>query len=51
MSGKIFHAPFIVNNPNFELTTIVERSKTLSKEEYPKATIVKSFDELIQDPT
>ncbi|MCK9180257.1 MAG: Gfo/Idh/MocA family oxidoreductase [Bacteroides sp.] len=50
MSGKIFHAPFIVNNPNFELTTIVERSKTLSKEEYPKATIVKSFDELIQDP-
>lgn len=49
MSGKVFHAPFITTNPNFELTKIVERSKKLSKEFYPKAQIVKSFDELLAD--
>jgi len=50
MSGKVFHAPFITANPNFELTKIVERSKDLSKEFYPKVRIVKSFDELLTDP-
>ena len=47
MSGQIFHAPFISTNPQFELTAITERSKELSKERYPSARIVRSFDELI----
>lgn len=47
MSGRIFHAPFISCNPHFELTAIVERTKELSKALYPKATIIRSFDELI----
>ena len=47
MSGQIFHAPFISTNPAFELTAITERSKELSKERYPSARIVRSFDELI----
>ncbi|MBR2497147.1 MAG: Gfo/Idh/MocA family oxidoreductase [Parabacteroides sp.] len=47
MSGQIFHAPFISTNPVFELTAITERSKELSKERYPSARIVRSFDELI----
>ena len=47
MSGQIFHAPFISLNPNFELTAITERSKALSKERYPSAQIVRSFEELI----
>lgn len=50
MSGQIFHAPFIHINPHFELYKIVERSKELSKERYPDAIIVRSFEELIQDP-
>ena len=49
MSGQVFHAPFISSNPQFELSKIVERSKNLSKEKYPKAEIVRSFDELIAD--
>lgn len=50
MSGQVFHAPFISTNPHFELCKIVERSKNLSQEKYPAATIVRSFDALIEDP-
>lgn len=50
MSGQVFHAPFISTNPHFKLCKIVERSKELSKERYPNATIVCSFEELIKDP-
>ena len=50
MSGQVFHAPFISTNPHFKLCKIVERSKELSKERYPDATIVRSFEELIKDP-
>lgn len=49
MSGRIFHAPFIERNPNFELKSILERSKSKSKELYPNATIVRGYDELLQD--
>lgn len=47
MSGRIFHAPFIEKNPNFELKLILERTKSNSKASYPNATIVRSFEELI----
>ena len=47
MSGRVFHAPFISTNPHYELTAITERSKELSRERYPDARIVRSFDELI----
>lgn len=50
MSGRLFHSPFIASDPNFELYKIVERSKNLSEEEYPNAIVVRSFDELINDP-
>lgn len=49
MSGKVFHAPFLSTNPNFELRKIVERSKELSKELYPQARIVRTFSELLTD--
>ena len=47
MSGQIFHAPFISTNPAFCLTAITERNKNLSKERYPSARIVRSFEELV----
>lgn len=50
MSGQVFHAPFLHCHPHFELSKIVERSKELSKERYPYATIVRSFEALIADP-
>lgn len=48
MSGRVFHAPFISTNPHFELTAVTERSKELSREKYPDACIVRSFEELIE---
>lgn len=49
MSGQVFHAPFIHTNPHFELSKIVERSKELSKDKYPYATIVRSVEEMLLD--
>jgi predicted dehydrogenase len=47
MSGRIFHAPFIDHNPNFELSVILERTKNKSLETYPDSIIVRSFEELL----
>ena len=49
MSGRLFHAPFIQANPDFELTTILERSRTDSKEQFPTARIVRDYDDILQD--
>jgi len=49
MSGRIFHAPFIEQQPNFNLKLILERSKSNSKAFYPNAIIVREFNELLQD--
>jgi len=48
MSGRVFHAPFLEANPNFELTAIVERTKQLSRDAYPNSRIVQSFEELLE---
>lgn len=40
MSGKVFHAPFLVFHPGFELVGSWERSKKLIQQDYPN---VKSF--------
>ncbi|MGV3639124.1 MAG: oxidoreductase [Adhaeribacter sp.] len=50
MSGLVFHAPLISTNPGFRLSKIVERSTEKSRERFPQATIVRSFEELIADP-
>ncbi len=49
MSGRVFHAPFIANNPGFELVGIWERSKTASLEFYPDIKIYRSLDEILND--
>jgi predicted dehydrogenase len=49
MSGKLFHAPFIENHPNYELTAIVERHNNDSRERYPRSKLYRSVDELIAD--
>ena len=48
MRGKVFHAPFLEQNPHYNLKYIVERNKEDSKSDYSKATILQSFDELLQ---
>lgn len=49
MSGKVFHGPFITENPGFELRKVVERQKSESKEDYPRVEIVRNFQNLLDD--
>ena len=49
MSGKLFHAPFIEAHPGYELTAIVERHNSDSKERYPHAKLYRSVEELCAD--
>ena len=50
ISAKVFHAPFVTTIPGFELTTVVERSKHESQKIYPWVNVVRTIDELIDDP-
>ena len=50
ISAKVFHAPFITTNKQFELVSVVERNKQESKEKFPFVQVVKSIDELLQQP-
>ncbi|MFD1628898.1 Gfo/Idh/MocA family oxidoreductase [Pseudopedobacter beijingensis] len=49
MSGKVFHAPFIEQHPDFELTSIVERSKDQAIKDYPNIKHLKEIDDLLAD--
>lgn len=50
MSGQVFHAPIINSNSNFEITKIWERTKNLSKKRYPQAEIVRTYNDILNDP-
>lgn len=47
MSGKVFHGPLLRANPHFEVSHILERTKSLSKQDFPNAHIIRTFDELL----
>ena len=50
ISAKVFHAPFVTTVPGFELVSVMERHHQASKEIYPWVKVVKTIDELIEDP-
>lgn len=50
MSGLVFHGPSLKVHSDFEVVKILERSKNLSKELFPDAIIVRSYEEIISDP-
>ena len=50
MSGMVFHAPFLANNPGFDLVKIVERSYKGSEKIYPGVKAVSKYNELLDDP-
>ncbi|MCW0481727.1 Gfo/Idh/MocA family oxidoreductase [Gaoshiqia sediminis] len=50
MSGMVFHGPSLRVNPNFRICKILERSKNLSAKNYSEATIVRSYEEILNDP-
>jgi len=49
MSGLVFHGPSLKVNPNFQVVNILERSKSISKKMFPDATIVRSFNEILEN--
>jgi predicted dehydrogenase len=51
MSGKLFHAPFIESNPNFNLVGSWERSTKNIEAAYPGTKSYTSYEELLSDPT
>lgn len=50
MSGKIFHAPFIFNNPAFTFYAITERNQKRVQQDYEGVISYGTADELINDP-
>lgn len=49
MSGKVFHGPLLKVNNGFKVKYILERSKSLSKELFPEAEIVGTFESILAD--
>ncbi len=49
LSGLVFHAPFLIVNPGFKVTKVLERSKENSKAKLPDAQIVRGYDEILND--
>jgi scyllo-inositol 2-dehydrogenase (NADP+) len=49
MSGEVFHAPILNTLPEFELSSILERTKSNSEDHYPEAEIVRTFEALLSD--
>ncbi len=50
MSGKIFHAPFIHQNPGYQLYAVWERSKKTAADLYPGIISYDSYEDLLADP-
>jgi len=49
MSGKVFHAPFLIFHPGFELVGSWERSKKLIQQDYPNVKSYETLEALLQD--
>lgn len=48
-SGRLFHAPFIANDPRYKLVKVMDRSSDQAAEDYPGTKVVKTFDELLTE--
>ncbi|OQP38710.1 oxidoreductase [Niastella yeongjuensis] len=49
ISAKVFHAPFITTNNNYQLVSVLERNKQESKALYPFVRVVKTIEEVVQN--
>jgi scyllo-inositol 2-dehydrogenase (NADP+) len=49
MAGQLFHAPFVNAVPGLRLDVIVQRKGDEATKAYPKARILRSFDEALAD--
>ncbi|NII27254.1 oxidoreductase [Pseudoflavitalea sp. X16] len=51
ISATVFHAPFFVTLPEYELVAVLERTKNESQKKYPFVRVVRSIEELVADPS
>jgi predicted dehydrogenase len=49
MSGLVFHGPLLKVNPGFEVVNVLERSKSNSRNLFPEAKIVRSYEEILEN--
>jgi len=49
MSGEVFHAPLLSVNRGFEIISILERTRSLSRERYPEAKITRNYHEMLTE--
>ncbi len=49
MSGLVFHGPALRVNPGFEVVNILERSKNISNKLFPEATIVRDYNDILNN--
>lgn len=50
MSGKVFHAPFIHQNPGYQLYAVWERSKKNAADLYPGIISYDNYEAILTDP-
>lgn len=51
MSGRVFHAPFILVNPKFKLYGVLERTKNLAQEKYSAIKSFRTLEAMLADET
>ncbi|OBX06400.1 Gfo/Idh/MocA family oxidoreductase [Gallibacterium genomosp. 3] len=49
MSANVFHLPFLLNDPRFQVVKIFERTGNKVATKYPQITTVRQFEELLAD--
>lgn len=47
MAAQVMHAPFLATMSQYQVTTVLERNRTDSKQLFPEATIVRTLEELL----
>jgi len=51
MSGRVFHAPLLKNNPHFQIRRVMERTKNEAIKFLSGIPVSRSFEELLSDPS
>lgn len=50
MSGEVFHGPLLMANPQFNLSSVVQRNADTARQHYPSIKVIRTVNEAIQDP-
>jgi predicted dehydrogenase len=49
IAAQVMHLPFITTNPDYQLSSILQRHGTSAKEKYPQVEVVRSIEEMLAD--